>query len=832
MRDLTIRGRCFLAAGAAAIICGIEIGERDFVRIGLLAMVVPLLAWLLLRRTERKVWVRRNVSALQVEAGDIAYVEVEIGNAGRRTGTLLLEEELSPALGAPPRFVVPPLAAGANTLCEYQIHTESRGRYPVGPMHVRVSDPLGMVDFDQVIASTATILVTPRTEALPQIPLTGRWAGAGDNRTRDLLGGGSPDVTIREYRLGDDLRRIHWPTSARAGELMVRREEQQWQSRCTLLIDNRRIAHRGSGQKSSMERAVSVAASIMRTLVAQDFEVRLVSATGQSTSHGWHQATRGVNLTEQLERLALMTMTSQEKLSTRWIEDNDQGGMLLAVVGHLDDADQDLLTGMAAAGDSAYAVVLDVATWSESPGPTSVPGDGLAAQRRLEGHHPPARRLAPQRLVGAGAMTVTVTQTQPPEVRSERFDRWRPGAPLLAMVTGWVAAFAWSGLVVLPLGYLVPTLMLGTVMVVAGSILRMFRLPVAVIALAEAVIGLLELNLAYASHESFLGVVPTVGSLRELFYVIGNGAETLNTYASPVTVNPTHTHAFLVTCGLGLLLSIDIIAFGLRRPPLVALPLLVAVSVPVSILNEGLAVPVFVAVALLFMRLLASEHIDRLWAWGGNRQTAPKPKLETLWQVALIGVVVALLVAPLVPVTDLLHRNSNALGDGTSAGGQLHLTTVNPFIRMRRDLIAQTHTPLLYADTEARDTGYIRTTVLDQFREDEWRPSQRNLPSQNKADGAMPGAPGLAQRVTGTTDNWKLRLAPTFQTDWLPLPYPTQTVKVAGPWRYDSDTLDVAYVGDSPPPPELSYQATSFTPDVTARLLQFAPRRRPGSGSR
>ena len=367
MRDVTVRGRCFLAAGVAAIICGIQIGERDFIRIGLLAFLIPLLCWLLLRRTERNVWVRRNVSALQVEAGETAQVEVEISNAGRRTGTLFLEEELSPALGPPPRFVIEPLAAGTTTSRSYQIFAESRGRYPVGPMHVRVGDPLGMVDFDKALPSTATILVTPRTEPIPRIPLVGRWAGAGDNRTRDLLGGGSPDVTIREYRLGDDLRRIHWPTSARAGELMVRREEQQWQSRCTLLIDNRRISHRGYGATSSMERAVSVTASIMRNLVAQDFEVRLVSATGDSSAHGWHQGSRGVNLPEQLERLALMSMTRHEQLSTGWIEDTDQGGMLLAVLGHLTDADQDLLSGMAAAGDSAYAVVLDVASWERGP---------------------------------------------------------------------------------------------------------------------------------------------------------------------------------------------------------------------------------------------------------------------------------------------------------------------------------------------------------------------------------------------------------------------------------------------------------------------------------
>ena len=332
MRDLTVRGRCFLAAGGAAIICGIQIGERDFVRIGLLAALVPVLAWVLLRRTERKVWLRRNLSDLQVEAGETAQVEIQVGNAGRRTRMLLLEEELPPTLGEPQRFVVDPLAPEEQTTLRYLVRTQHRGRYPLGPMHVRVADPIGMVDLDQTLPSTASILVTPRTEPLPRIPLVGRWAGAGDNRTRDLLGGGSPDVTTREYRLGDDLRRIHWPTSARVDQLMVRREEQQWQSRCTLLVDNRRLSHRGYGGDSSLETAVRAAASIMRNLVAMDFEVRLVSASDSSSSHGWHQGARGATLPEQLERLALLGLTTKEQLSTGWVDESHQGGMLLAVL--------------------------------------------------------------------------------------------------------------------------------------------------------------------------------------------------------------------------------------------------------------------------------------------------------------------------------------------------------------------------------------------------------------------------------------------------------------------------------------------------------------------
>ena len=384
MRDLTVRGRCFLAAGAAAIICGVQIGERDFVRIGLVAALVPALAWLLLRRTQREVWMRRNVSDLQVEAGDIAQVEVQVGNPGRRTGMLLMEEELPAALGEHQRFVVDPILSGMETTLRYQVRTEYRGRYPLGPMHVRVADPLGMVDLNQTMPTTSSILVTPRTEPLPQIPLTGRWAGAGDNRTRDLLGGGSPDVTIREYRLGDDLRRIHWPSSARVDELMVRREEQQWQSRCTLLIDNRRTSHRGYGASSSMETAVRATASIIRNLVALDFEVRLVSATGRSSSHGWHQGARGVTLPEQLERLALMQMTLNEKLSTGWVDESSQGGMLLAVLGNLGQADRAFFAGLANAGDSAYAVVLDVSSWdrtgaNEPPATASLRSGGWKA---------------------------------------------------------------------------------------------------------------------------------------------------------------------------------------------------------------------------------------------------------------------------------------------------------------------------------------------------------------------------------------------------------------------------------------------------------------------
>ena len=71
-----------------------------------------------------------------------------------------------------------------------------------------------------------------------------------------MRGSGAEDAATREYRYGDDLRKVHWRSTARVGELMVRREEQPVHSRATVLLDGRRGAHRGSGPGSSFEYAV------------------------------------------------------------------------------------------------------------------------------------------------------------------------------------------------------------------------------------------------------------------------------------------------------------------------------------------------------------------------------------------------------------------------------------------------------------------------------------------------------------------------------------------------------------------------------------------------
>ena len=316
---------------------------------------------------------------------------------------------------------------------------------------------------------------------------------------------------------------------------MVRREEQEWQSRCTLLIDNRRISHRGYGVDSSMETAVRAAASIMRNLVALDFEVRLVSATGHSSAHGWHQAAHGATLPEQLERLALMRMTRTERLSTGWVDESHHGGMLLAVLGHLGEGDRSFLAGLATAGASAHAVVLDVSTW-DRVGAARAPGHCCAARGRVEGDHARARRFPACRLDGAGAMTSTTTADpfRRPTRSAMAARGWHPGPPLLGLFAGWVALFSWSGMVAEPSDFLVPTLFVGLLMALAGSGLRMLRVAPYAVAAVQVVIALLSLNVIFAARPVPARRDPDRWPpCARSCYVIRSGAATLNTYSAP-----------------------------------------------------------------------------------------------------------------------------------------------------------------------------------------------------------------------------------------------------------------------------------------------------------
>ncbi|MCR6031959.1 DUF58 domain-containing protein [Nocardioides sp. zg-579] len=366
---LTVRGRAFVAAGVTAVVCAIVLGQPALTRVGVLVLALPVVTAAVLARSRYRLALVRTVAPQVVSAGQSARVNLTLTNEGRTpSGVLLLEDQVPYVLGSRPRFVLEGIAHGWRRHASYQVRSDVRGRFELGPMSVRVADPFGLVELGRSFRTTATLTVTPRTVALPSIPLGGGWTGAGDNRPRAFATGSAEDVAVREYRRGDDLRRVHWRSSARTGELMVRREEQPWQSRATLFIDNRASAHRGHGVASSLEAAVSAAASVAVHLTRRGFAVRLVTAAGEDVGAAWHQREAGVGAGPLLEALAVLQPVTSPRLDGSWLGEHGHGGLTVAVLGAVEALDVPVLRRMRHHAGSGLAVALDVDAWVDVDG--------------------------------------------------------------------------------------------------------------------------------------------------------------------------------------------------------------------------------------------------------------------------------------------------------------------------------------------------------------------------------------------------------------------------------------------------------------------------------
>ncbi len=377
LAGLTVRGRAFLAAGITAVVCAVLLGQPALTRVGVLVLALPLVTALFLGRSRYRLSLVRTVAPQLVAAGQPAQVNLTLTNEGRTpSGVLLLEDQVPYVLGTRPRFVLEGISHGWRRTVTYQVRSDVRGRFEIGPMAVRVSDPFGLVELGRAFRTTVPLVVTPRTVPLPSIPLGGGQTGSGDNRPRAFAAGSAADVTVREYHQGDDLRRVHWRVSAHVGELMVRREEQPWQSRATLFLDNRARVHRGQGIASSLEAAVAAAASIAVHLSHRGYTVRLVTAAGEGAAGSWHQRDADRNTRPLLEALAVVEMVPTIQLDTSWVGEQSHGGLTVAVLGSLEATDVSALRRMQHHTTSALAIALDVDAWAA---PQRGPGQGSAA---------------------------------------------------------------------------------------------------------------------------------------------------------------------------------------------------------------------------------------------------------------------------------------------------------------------------------------------------------------------------------------------------------------------------------------------------------------------
>ena len=386
-------------------------GQRDVMRIGLLLLALPVVAAVLVARARLRLSCERSVEPARVALGSPMRGRITLGQDGRLpAGILLLEDAVPAELGNRPRFVVDKADLSWRREIEYPLLGRVRGRFHTGPLMVRTTDPFGLVRLDRHFvgdhrgddhaawSSRCPRCGRPAARAVPVRPARTGSASSGQD-----------DVLVREYQQGDDRRRIHWRSTARRGDLMVRREEQAWDPSASVLLDARVGAHAGRGMHSSLEWAVSAAASVAVHFLDDGFGVEIYEPDGSMHIAG-HLGQHSTASSD----LALSRLTDLRARPTTSIHyaieaaDVDKAGQLVvAIMGRMTPEDASSLLRLRRNRAQGLAMVIDVDTFADEPDERADPAPARAGDRDPD-REPVAGRRGPTRherrpgLVGPG----------------------------------------------------------------------------------------------------------------------------------------------------------------------------------------------------------------------------------------------------------------------------------------------------------------------------------------------------------------------------------------------------------------------------------------------
>ncbi|MBQ1017522.1 DUF58 domain-containing protein [Micromonospora sp. D93] len=270
---ITARGVGLLVAAVVLLAVGFRFAYPELTLLGAAAgAAVGYAALVALWRP--RLTVTRRAEPDRVARGEPASMTLTVRNTGRlRSANLLAEDRCGERTVPVPVLRLRP---GRDTEVRYDVPTDRRGVVPVGPLRVTRRDPLGLVALARPYGAAVPVWVHPRIHPLTAVP---RGAGRSlDGRVDGVPHGSITFDSLREYVVGDELRRVHWRTSARVGELMVRENVDTSMPRLVVLLDNRVAGHpqRVGGVAESFESACEAAASIVTAAHRADVPVLLL----------------------------------------------------------------------------------------------------------------------------------------------------------------------------------------------------------------------------------------------------------------------------------------------------------------------------------------------------------------------------------------------------------------------------------------------------------------------------------------------------------------------------------------------------------------------------
>jgi uncharacterized protein (DUF58 family) len=269
---ITARGIGLLVTGAVLLGVGFRFGYPELAALGS-AAVVAVAGALVFVAWRPRLGVERMADPDRVMRGDASRVTLSITNASRLFGASLVARDRVRPGGTVPVPIVR-LRPGRVTRVAYPVPTSRRGVIEVGPLQIARRDPLALVSAVRRYGGAVRVWVRPRVHPIAAVPVG--LSRSMDGRVDRVPHGSITFAALREYVVGDDLRRVHWRTSARVGELMVRENVDTSLPRVVILLDDRAAAHAPTTTgESTFESACEAAASVIVAAVREYVHVEL-----------------------------------------------------------------------------------------------------------------------------------------------------------------------------------------------------------------------------------------------------------------------------------------------------------------------------------------------------------------------------------------------------------------------------------------------------------------------------------------------------------------------------------------------------------------------------
>ncbi|MFE9770232.1 DUF3488 and DUF4129 domain-containing transglutaminase family protein [Streptomyces sp. NPDC005931] len=365
----------------------------------------------------------------------------------------------------------------------------------------------------------------------------------------------------------------------------------------------------------------------------------------------------------------------------------------------------------------------------------------------------------------------------------------------------------------------------------AGALARRVPVARALTVLAQALVSLVLLTVAFAREHAFAGLLPGPEAFRFLAELLRQGGDDVSRYAIPAPLSDG-IRLMLVGGVLIIGLLVDTLAVTFRSAAPAGLPLLALYSVAAGLSDGGSDWLWFVLAAGGYLMLLLAEGRDRLSQWGrvfggaprtgSGEPTGATAPVRTGRRIGVVALGIALVVPLGLPTMDggLLDPAGTGVGTGTGGGGTI--SAVNPLVSLRDSLNVDEDRQVMSVRTEMKDTSdlYLRIVSLDDFDGTTWKPSKRSITTV--PDGRFPTPTGLGPDVGRTEVGTTISTADWYGQDWLPMPYPPSGVRIKGNWRYEP--VGMTLVGDHGQNTRgLTYEVRSLVVQPTAEQLAAAP---------